>query len=410
MCALACAAAPCVRFVRDQRRPDSIVFAGLSAHKARFPDRPEPSASLTNPVLQDARKVSLRMDGALRAVAPLLLASREKTRELQDWPGAGAVIHDAAVKERLLERARNIGARHLIFGEVRRCGSQYEVALRAIPTRTGNAAEQFDWRDAKTFDDAPPPPPPPGYAEDLGANVGMDMVWIPGGSCLLGSPPEEPGRGADEGPRREVALSGFWMGRTEVTQRQFEQVMGRNPSWMRAPDRPVESVRWEDAMEFCRRLSIKTGHAYTLPTEAQGEYATRAGSQESFCFGADARNLESHAWYLGVAGDETHPPGLKAPNAFGLHDVHGNVAEWRRDWYQADFYQRAPRLNPVQMAAGEERVVRGGSFFSRLRDCRSAKRGKMAPWLHCPFVGFRVVREVESGPSGPNEAKEAANP
>ena len=173
---------------------------------------------------------------------------------------------------------------------------------------------------------------------DLGNGATMEFVFIPAGKFLMGSRSRvkflwftlgsNEGR-SEEKPAHQVKISkGFYMSVTEVTQAQYGAVMGENRSYFKNHDLPVDSVSWDDAVEFCRKLSKKEGKTYRLPTEAEWEYAARAGSTSRYCFGDDANSLAEHAWYGSNSDGRTHPVGQKKPNAFGLYDMHGNVYEW----------------------------------------------------------------------------------
>ena len=242
-------------------------------------------------------------------------------------------------------------------------------------------------------------PAPSSYREDAGVGLGLEMLWVEGGTFLMGSPAGEVGRDSDEGPQREVVLDGFWLGKHAVTQGQYEALMGTNPSRFKGDGRlPVESVRWTDAMEFCRRLSERTGRGYTLPTEAQWEYACRAGSAGRYCFGDSDSGLDAYAWYAGNSEGKPHPVGTKRSNAWGLHDMHGNVWEWCRDWFADDFYgSSAARVrNPENTTEGSNRVFRGGSWNYSPQGCRSANRLRLTPGYSRGNLGFRVLA-VRSG-------------
>jgi formylglycine-generating enzyme required for sulfatase activity len=180
-----------------------------------------------------------------------------------------------------------------------------------------------------------------------------------------------------------VTLSkGFWMAKTEVTQRQWKSVMGNNPSWRKGDDLPVDCVSWVDAWEFCRRAGMQ------LPTEAQWEYACRAGTT-----GARAGNLDSMAWYAGNSGGIPHPVGQKRPNAWGLHDMYGNVLEWCADWSECRM-DTTPVTDPTGPASGTGRVLRGGSWICVAGHCRSAWRGgSNAPEYSVLGLGFRPVMD-----------------
>ncbi len=229
-----------------------------------------------------------------------------------------------------------------------------------------------------------PMPPKEDYAETA-EGISVEMVWIPGGAFQMGSPASEEGRGLDEGPLGDVALDGFWLAKYEATQQQYEAIMGEAPSHFKGPDRPVESVTWTEAAAFCEALSSLTGRPYTLPTEAQWEYACRAGSQSRFCSGDSESGIDDYAWHESNAGEETHPVGAKKANNFGLHDMHGNVWEWCADWY--DMYSK----DSQSAQSGEDRVLRGSSWSYDPIFCRSANRGKHAPDDSTYHFGFRVA-------------------
>ncbi len=222
--------------------------------------------------------------------------------------------------------------------------------------------------------------------EEIRAMEG-EMVYVPGGSFLMGSPENEPGHKANEELHR-VTVRSFYIGKYEVTQAQWRAVMGNNPSYFKGDDLPVE-VSWDDAKEFCRKLSQMTGKEYRLPTEAEWEYACRAKTT-----GAYAGDLDAMAWYYNNAGNKTHPVGQKQPNAFGLYDMHGNVWEWcEDDWHNS--YANAPSDGSAWVdisARGSLRVYRGGgwSYFAVL--CRSAGRTGVAPGYRFYDLGFRLLR------------------
>ena len=209
----------------------------------------------------------------------------------------------------------------------------------------------------------------------------------------------------------------FYLGATEVTQGQYRAVTGQSPSHFKgSDDLPVEQVSWLDAVNFCNALSRAEGlplfyrvdgpnvavpdwkgAGYRLPTEAEWEYACRAKNPARYSFGDDPAGLGEYAWFGGNSGNQTHPVGQKRPNAFGLFDMHGNVWEWCSDGYQGDFYARSPVDDPVCPFEGAaSRVLRGGSWFSIPRYCRSAYRDGFTPAYRDNDLGFRVAR-VQSG-------------
>ncbi len=233
-------------------------------------------------------------------------------------------------------------------------------------------------------------------APDLGDGVTLEFVKIPAGSFMMGSPKDEEGRYGGEGPRHTVTISKpFYLGICEVTQEQYAAVMGRNPSRFKGAERPVEGVSWNDAVGFCEVLSKKTGHEVRLPTEAEWEYACRAGTTTRFSFGDDSDDLGVYAWYCSNSDEETHPVGQKKPNPWGLHDMHGNVWEWCEDWYEN--YADEEAKDPAGPSSGKYRVRRGGSWYNLPRHCRSARRSGDDPGRRFHFHGFRVVVPLSAG-------------
>ena len=231
---------------------------------------------------------------------------------------------------------------------------------------------------------------------DLGKGVTMKFVRIPAGKFVMGSPNTEKGREDCEGPQRQVTISkAFYMGVTEVTQSQYESVTGKNPSRFKGTLNPVDSVSWNDATAFCAALSKKTRRVVHLPTEAQWEYACRAGTTTRFSFGGDDKNLDAHGWCKANSGGKTHPVGQKKPNAFGLYDMHGNVFEWCRDCYDEKFYANAKNVDPKNTTAGSARVLRSGSWRYGPGACRAAGRHGSATDGRHISDGFRVVVDAD---------------
>jgi len=211
----------------------------------------------------------------------------------------------------------------------------------------------------------------------------------------------EEGRRDDETQHRVILSRGFYMGTTPVTQGQWRAVMGNNPSHFADKDhRPVEQVSWHDAVRFCQRLTereraaglIGPNQSYRLPTEAEWEYACRAGTTTRFYTGNTKADLARAAWYDGNSDRQTHPVGQKAPNAWGLYDMHGNVLEWCSDWFGD--YPRGEVTDPPGPATGKGRVVRGGSWLNHPSRSRSANRNNIAPDNRCFLIGFRVVLDL----------------
>jgi len=221
--------------------------------------------------------------------------------------------------------------------------------------------------------------------------LGMKLAVIPPGNFFMGSLESEIDRDIDEGPRHRVTISSpLIIGIYPVTQAQYERVMHQNYSRFKSPDRPAEMVSHPDASDFCSRLSEITGDAYSLPTEAQWEYACRAGIESTFAFGDDPRNLDDYAWHAGNSSNTTHSVGQKKANAFGLYDMHGNVWEWCRDHWSAQGYN--PTQNRDPESQGFTYNLRGGCYYSHPQALRSAKRFGYNQSNRYDSVGFRVIR------------------
>jgi formylglycine-generating enzyme required for sulfatase activity len=284
-----------------------------------------------------------------------------------------------------------------------------------------------------------------GYVETiLGSKVSFDMVPVPGGTFVMGSPTSEAGRGEDEGPQHPVTVRPFWMGKCEVTWDEFDLFWKKDK--LPLPEKPTPGDKEADAisrptntyvdetyghgreghpvmcmthhcaMEYCRWLSAKTGKVYRLPTEAEWEYAARAGTTTAYSFGDDPAKLADYGWYVKNSDDTLHKVGTKKPNPWGLHDMYGNVMEWCLDHYEKDAYRKfpldKPALWPVLVPTDKRfsHVARGGSWADEAKECRSAaRRGSDKEWIKddpqrpqsiwwltkMDVVGFRVVRAVE---------------
>ena len=237
-----------------------------------------------------------------------------------------------------------------------------------------------------------------GRSEELSIpDLKLPLVRIEPGSFVMGTPKSEVHRDRDERPHKVTLTEPYYLGATEVTQSQYDMIMGDNPSHFKGDDRPVESVSWEDAVEFCRRLTererragrLPEGQEYRLPTEAEWEYACRAGSRTAYCFGNDTRALSGYAWFQHTSRRRTHDVGQKRSNAWGLYDMHGNVYEWCSDWYGD--YPVGPVADPTGPQKGTSRVMRGGSWATPHMSCRSAARAWGLPSSPSHIVGFRVA-------------------
>ncbi len=246
--------------------------------------------------------------------------------------------------------------------------------------------------------------------DDGDGPAGSTMALIPAGNFEMGdaAASNEP----NERPSRTVSLSPFYMGKTEVSQELYQSVMGENPSHTKGDSRPVENITWYEALEFCNALSRRDGYTevytditgnlnadftadgYRLPTEAEWEYACRAGTSTAYYTGPSKADLEKAGWYSGNANGTTHDVrGLQA-NSHDLYDMHGNVFEWCWDRYAADYYQQGVNNNPLGPESGEERVCRGGSYFVFEYGCRSTFRSMLAPQYKSRDIGIRLVRSA----------------
>jgi formylglycine-generating enzyme required for sulfatase activity len=254
-------------------------------------------------------------------------------------------------------------------------------------------------------------------------SIGMKLVYIPPGKFVMGSPKSEQeqskkdsrtgGEWAAQEIQHQVAITrGFYMGVYAVTQEEYEIVMGKNPSWFSSTGGgkedvaglntrrfPVETVSWNDTTEFCRKLSQREGKTYRLPTEAEWEYACRAGTKTAFSFGdtisTDQANYNGTAVFgdghKGVFRERPLPVGSFPANAFGLYDMHGNVNQWCQDWYDYNYYRKSPRNDPINETPSEMRVLRSGSWGSYPGICRSANRSGSTPDYRNRTIGFRVI-------------------
>ena len=346
----------------------------------------------------------------------------------------------------LVQRKKLKGVRHLVVGSVVKFG-KLRITARVVDMTTGHIGRKAEVSasDADGLADkltqlagilsgkkpAPTTKPLPAaftpLTLTLGGGVTMKLVLIPAGKFRMGSgvSAEQLAKryeGAkaeqftDEFPQREVTITKpFYMGITEVTQAQWQAVMGTKPRGVReGAENPVSSVLWKEATAFCEKLSQKTARTIRLPTEAEWEYACRAGSKTRFCFGDEEWKLGDYAWYRKNTWKDgerhAHAVGRKKPNAWGLYDMHGNVHEWCRDFYDKKFYAAGGNsVDPTGPAAGYERVGRGGFFLSTGVFCRSSLRGSGTNVLAYAggLVGFRVVSPLV-GPKGRKRARPPA--
>lgn len=235
-------------------------------------------------------------------------------------------------------------------------------------------------------------------------SVGMKFREIPAGRFRM----SKGSLSRDEQPHLVSITDDYFIGTTEVTNSQWNKVMGANPSKWKAPDGPVESVSWLDAVEFCKELSnlpeeIAAGRGYRLPTEAEWEYACRAQKDSCYHFGNKTNLLDAYGWFDENSGEESHAVGKKQPNQFGLLDMHGNVWEWCSDWYGA--LTQEYRENPQGPDLGRYRVYRGGGWNNIAWSSRTHFRYRALPSLKSPHIGFRVVLTNEKRLPGMDEIK-----
>jgi formylglycine-generating enzyme required for sulfatase activity len=253
------------------------------------------------------------------------------------------------------------------------------------------------------------------HPEVVTTKSGIEMVLIPAGRFKMGA---ASGR-EDETPVREIEIDAFLMDRCEMTQANYAKVDPINGSHFKGPDRPVEMISWGDAVLYCNKRSEDEGlepcysedaqacnfaaNGYRLPTEAEWEYACRAGGAADYSFGPDSRLLAQYAWFADNANKQTHPVGQKKANAWGLYDMYGNVAEWCNDAYAKGYSADDQARNPHGPKVGSQRVLRGGAWNSRADDCRSASRvgespGSQDACFARDAIGFRCVRRAPQNP------------
>lgn len=220
--------------------------------------------------------------------------------------------------------------------------------------------------------------------EFIDSYTGMKFVLIPPGNFMMGSPEDEEDRNVNETWHQVTISQPFYMQTTPVTQGQWDKVMGSKPSYFKGNDRPVEQVNWKNCQEFITRFSELSGKSYRLPTEAEWEYACRAGTTASR-FG----DIDEIAWYESNSQGETHPVGQKKPNAWGLYDMLGNIWEWCNDWYGK--YPNTKVTDPVGPPSGKGRVLTGGCFNSPPGIIRAALRNTIMTDSRCNYTGCRLA-------------------
>lgn len=337
-------------------------------------DRPSLAVGLLTDDLDDGlrRNVSLAAKSASRLGPSSCLT-------LARWYDSLAERHLAPeTKLPAYRRAREYYRRYLLSASRR---SSTAARARLALARINKAIDKLD---------------PDRLTLDLGGGVALTLVRAPAGVFLMGSPSDEPSRGSDEGPQHTVRFAKpFYIGITEVTQRQYQAVMGENPSAVKRSSNPVENVSLDQASAFCSKLGLRASRNVRLPTEAEWEYACRAGSRTAFCFGNGYKGLDYYSWNSRNSGGKPHPVAGKRPNAWGIHDMHGNVREYVLSPYSSSSYAGAAGIDPQSSAVCKSPVQRrGGSALRSTSLCRSANRMTSGNDGE-PGTGFRAVVEVE---------------
>ena len=348
--------------LEKQRQEQAAAEARLAAEQAEKQRQAEQAAleKQRQAALEKQRQAALEKQRQEQAAAEARLAAEQAEKQ----------------RQAALERERQAALERERQAALERERQAAEAAAREAERERQLAREK---RDGKTFS-------LPGGGE-------MAFVWIEPGVFQMGSPRTK------EGPVHAVEISrGFWLGKYEVTQDQWEAVMGTRP-WVgeryvrSAASHPAVNISWNDVQVFIRRLNAAAGEAvYRLPTEAEWEYACRAGTSTRWSFGDAESQLGDYAWYKKTANDYGHAVGTKRPNPWGLYDMHGNVSEWVQDWWSNRYYNSSPRVDPPGPSSGSERVVRGGGFPSPARYVRSAQRYGHSPDDRHYGLGVRLLR------------------
>lgn len=311
----------------------------------------------------------------------------------KDWASTG----ECDQVKCLIRFGKSLDAQKILGGFATKLGDDWVLTIRLVDVNTGRQEKHFSRRHSGSKQDlfdlaragtrellrlepVHPESKPEGYRPpaktlvlDLAHGVKMDLVLVEAGEFQMGAS----NGNSDERKGHTVQLTRpFFLGKTEVTRAQWEAMMGDNPPDAEAYDMPVTPVAWKDAMEFCRKLSLKARREIRLPTEAEWEYACRSGSTSQWCFGDHEYELLDYAWYAENSDGKAHPVGGKYPNSWGLYDMHGNVWEWCADWYGGYRYPPRKEVDPIGPTGGPGHVLRGGSWTSGPSELRSAARHK----------------------------------
>ena len=382
----------------DNLLPQQKIEKQIAALKAKLDADPKDEASrkeivrlclveMDNPA-EAAKFVNDSLDEPTRkyvpaAAKPLEEAPEAACKDLGEWyRGLADQASAPAGKGAMLRRAQGYYQRFLDIHKA-------EDVARGAATLT---LKKIEDALAKLDSAAKSKYGAPSLVLDLGNGATMKVVLIRPGKFMMGSPDSEGARDGDEGPQREVTISKpYYIGAAEVTQEQYVAVMGTNPSARKEPTNPVDNVSWNDARDFCRKLSEKTRMRARLPTEAEWEYACRAGSKTRFCFGDAETGLAEYAWYNVNSGARSQPVAQKKPNTWGLYDMYGNMSEPCSDRF--GLYTPGPAVDPQGPASGSYHVMRGGAFGGGSWSCRSASRAGSGwfPDYHNGAYGVRVV-------------------
>jgi formylglycine-generating enzyme required for sulfatase activity len=236
---------------------------------------------------------------------------------------------------------------------------------------------------------------------ELGSDISLEMNYIPAGDFMMGS-----GAVEHESPVHQISIPAFWMGRYAITQKQWRVVaqtfewenlvLPSEPAFFKSDQHPIEQINWYEAVEFCGRLSLKFGHNFRLPREAEWEYACRAGTTSRFLFGDDKASLGDYAWFNDNSLHRTHPVGQKLPNSWGLYDIIGNTWEWCEDRWRQSYDQKLPEVHLLKNSVHESRLLRGASWNAFSAACASTTRNRILPSYRAFYYGLRVVCDVIS--------------
>jgi eukaryotic-like serine/threonine-protein kinase len=358
-----------------------------------------PFSAATEKDLQDYRQYLRLRDDDIRAIEQRVLVLQQEIAEHQNQQAEARKKQEIAERQQAEARKRQQQQTSVsqpkasASNQIQTQQFEFEVARITNIRKSGF----MGW--GKTCDISYTKKRAEFFREDLGNGVNLEMVSIPGGSFLMGSPDNEEGHSKRESPQHRVSIQPFFMGKFAVTQAQYEAIMGNNPSYFRGANKPVENMSWDDAVEFCKKISKKTGRNYRLPSEAEWEYACRAGTTTPFYFGetitTELANYNGNDTYgsapKGVYRERTTEVGQFPPNAFGLYDMHGNVWEWCEDTWN-DNYNGAPTDGSAWLAGDDnQKLLRGGSWHDLPGGCRSADRNGNSRGNRSRNYGFRVV-------------------